>query len=76
MSINALLAARKGNMTLAQKKAMLKQLEDKQPVQSSAPVIKKLGKLQAPLSAAQQRLWFEWLINLKIPHTTLVGGCV
>ncbi|MGC0121554.1 amino acid adenylation domain-containing protein [Pseudoalteromonas piscicida] len=74
MSINALLAARKGNMTLAQKKAMLKQLEDKQPVQSSAPVIKKLGKLQAPLSAAQQRLWFEWLINPENTAYHLGGG--
>jgi amino acid adenylation domain-containing protein len=75
MSNNELLAARKGKLSLTQKKALLDKLKNKPTDNISAPVIHRLGCTQAPLSAAQQRLWFEWLLN---PENTTyhLGGAM
>ncbi|KGJ97528.1 non-ribosomal peptide synthetase [Colwellia psychrerythraea] len=76
MSNNELLAARKGNLSLTEKKALLGRLKSKSTNAISAPVITRLGRTHAPLSAAQQRLWFEWLLNPENTAYHLGGGIV
>lgn len=73
---NELLDARKGKLSLAQKKALLDKLKGKSTTTKSAPVITRLGRTHAPLSAAQQRLWFEWLLNPENTAYHLGGGLV
>lgn len=76
MSINELLAARKANLSLAQKRALLDkhQAQQEKTTQQRGPVISKRGNIQAALSAAQQRLWFEWLIDKNNTAYHLSGG--
>ncbi|MFT5756392.1 MAG: amino acid adenylation domain-containing protein [Alteromonadaceae bacterium] len=78
---NELLAARKGKLSLSQKKALLDKFKSTSTNTTStstilAPVITRLGRTSAPLSAAQQRLWFEWLLNPKNAAYHLGGAMV
>ena len=76
MSISELLAARGKKLSPAEKKALLSKLKGKTSTLSSAPSITRLGRSSAPLSAAQQRLWFEWLLQPENTAYHLGGGLV
>lgn len=76
MSISELLAARGKKLSPAEKKALLGKLKGKTTTLASAPSIARLGLGTAPLSAAQQRLWFEWLLQPQNSAYHLGGGLV
>lgn len=76
MSINELLASRGKTLSAAEKKALLAKLKGKTDALPVVSNITRLNLTEAPLSAAQQRLWFEWLLQPDNTAYHLGGGLV